>query len=98
MTHSGKKWRVVYNSLVYSDFENIDKHSALKVKEIITERLYQSPDLYGLPLRKSLKGYRKLRVGDYRVIYLVSSNTVLIEGVGHRKNIYEMIKKRLGLT
>ena len=89
MTHSGKKWRVVFNSLVYSDLENIDKHSALKIKDIIKERLYESPDLYGLPLRKSLKGYRKLRIGDYRVVYFTSGDTVLIEGIGHRKNIYD---------
>lgn len=97
MTHSGKKWKIVFNSLVYSDLDGIDKYSALKIKTIIELRLSQAPNLYGLPLRAGLKGFRKLRISDYRVVYFISDSTVLIEGIGHRKNIYEMIKKRLGL-
>lgn len=33
----------------------------------------------------------KLRIGDYRVIVLLlhSSNTIFIERLGHRKNIYK---------
>ena len=98
MTHSGKKWRIIYNSIAYSDFENIDKYSAQKIRVIIELRLSQAPHIYGLPLRAELKSFRKLRIGDYRVVYSLSQNTVLVEGVGHRKNIYEIIKKRLGLN
>ena len=97
MTHSGKKWKIVFDSLAYSDFEDIDRYSAEKIKIIIKMRLSQAPHMYGLPLRAGLKGLRKLRIGDYRVVYLISNNAVLIEGIGHRKNIYDMIKKRLGL-
>jgi hypothetical protein len=31
-----------------------------------------APQEYGTPLRKTLKGYWKLRVGDYRVVYKIS--------------------------
>ena len=97
MTHSGKKWEIIYSSLVYSDLTNIDKYSAEKIKTVIELRLTTSPELYGMPLRRGLKGFRKLRVGDYRIIYFISGSNVLVEGIGHRKNIYEIIKKRLGL-
>ncbi len=43
-------------------------------------------------LAGKLRGYFKIRVGDYRVIYsIVRENRLLvIEDVGHRRNIYEL--------
>ena len=42
-------------------------------------------------LARSLKGYFKLRVGDYRVIYTVNreDRLLVIEDVGHRRDIYK---------
>lgn len=98
MTHSGKKWKIIYNSLAFSDLKGIDKYSAEKIKTVISLRLSKAPDIYGLPLRSPLKGFWKLRIGDYRVVYSAHGDRVLIEGIGHRKNIYAIIKKRLGLN
>ncbi|WP_434732642.1 type II toxin-antitoxin system RelE family toxin [Wolbachia endosymbiont of Zygogramma bicolorata] len=38
-----------------------------------------------------LKGRRRLRVGDYRVVYRVNQpeRTVVITEIGHRDNIYK---------
>jgi mRNA-degrading endonuclease RelE of RelBE toxin-antitoxin system len=45
----------------------------------------------GKPLRYSLKGHRRIRIGDYRIVYRVEpkSRTVLIVAIKHRKDIYE---------
>jgi len=43
-----------------------------------------APEKYGVPLRKTLKGYWKLRVGDYRIIYKISSNTIYLLAICHR--------------
>jgi len=42
-------------------------------------------------LRRDLGGYRKLRVGDYRVVYEVRSDelVVIVVTVGHRRHVYE---------
>ena len=39
----------------------------------------------------NLKGYFKLRVGDYRVIYTMNreDRLLVIEDVGHRRDIYK---------
>ncbi|MBI2050583.1 MAG: type II toxin-antitoxin system RelE/ParE family toxin [Parcubacteria group bacterium] len=66
-----------------------------KIKRAIEERLMTYPDLYGKPLRKSLKGYRKLRVGDYRVIFSIEENAVKILIIQHRGTVYTEIKKRV---
>jgi mRNA interferase RelE/StbE len=34
----------------------------------IEQRLLLSPEKYSEPLRRTLKGYRKPRVGDYRIV------------------------------
>jgi mRNA interferase RelE/StbE len=43
---------------------------------------------FGKPLRYSLKGHRRLRVGDYRIVYRIENNNVLIVAIKHRKDIY----------
>jgi len=56
--------------------------------------LTTAPHLYGEPLRKTLRGYWKLRVGDYRVVFKIVGEEVWILGIIHRKKVYEEIKKR----
>ena len=37
-----------------------------------------SPEKYSEPLRRTLKGYRKLRVGDYRIVLKIERVDILI--------------------
>ena len=60
-----------------------------RIKKAIEEKLTRNPVEFGKPLRYSLKGCRRLRVGDFRVIYKIDGETVLIVKIGHRKEIYE---------
>lgn len=68
-----------------------------RIKQVIETRLMTAPHQYGEPLRKTLKGYWKLRVGDYRVVFKVVKNEVWILGIIHRKDVYEKIVKREGI-
>ena len=40
---------------------------------------------------KQLKGHdaRRLRVGDWRVIFFVKGDTIIVAAVGHRREIYD---------
>ena len=42
------------------------------------------------PLGREFKGTYKLRVGDWRVIYTVEGDIVIIQSVGHRREIYKV--------
>ena len=53
------------------------------------------PHEYVVPLRKNLKGYWKLRVGDYRVVFKVIETEVWILGIRHRKSVYMEICARM---
>ncbi len=65
-----------------------------RIKRAIEMRLSVAPHQYGEPLRKTLKGYWKLRVGDYRVVFRIAGNEVWILGIMDRKEVYEKIGKR----
>ena len=77
------------------DIPLLDAKLRTRIKNAIERRLTTSPHLYGEPLRKTLRGYWKLRVGDYRVVFKIAGEEVWILGIIHRKNVYEAIKKRL---
>ena len=53
------------------------------------DRLAEQPHA-GYPLKGDLRGLRRLRVGDYRVVYEVLNNelVVLVVRVAHRREIY----------
>jgi mRNA interferase RelE/StbE len=46
-------------------------------------------------LRRTLKGYRKLRVGDYRIVLKLEGDAILVLGICHRKDVYEKMDWRL---
>lgn len=77
------------------DLSLINEKLKNRIKIAIETRLMTSPHLYGEPLRKTLKGYWKLRVGDFRIVFKIGGNEVKIFGIIHRKEVYERIKKRL---
>ncbi len=66
----------------------------VRIKKAIEERLQVAPHDYGLPLRKTLKGYWKLRVGNYRVVHKISDQTVRVFCICHRKEVYKVTENR----
>ena len=76
------------------DIPLLDAKLRTRIKNAIENRLMIAPHLYGEPLRKTLRGYWKLRVGDYRVVFKIVDEEVWILGIIHRKKVYEEIKKR----
>jgi mRNA interferase RelE/StbE len=77
------------------DLPLIDAKMQKRIKTAIETRLMTAPQHYGEPLRKTLKGYWKLRVGDYRIVFKIMDQVIYILGIIHRKNAYEKIGKRL---
>jgi len=78
----------------FVDLPLIDSKTKARIRKAIEERLQTAPHEYGEPLRKNLKGYWKLRVGDYRVVFKVIESEVWILGIRHRKSVYTGILRR----
>jgi len=88
-------FEILYHYLVVrEDMPRISKLWREKIRTAIEDRLVAEPDLYGKPLRRSLKGYRKLRVGDYRIIFKIDERKVKILIIQHRSAVYAHVKKR----
>jgi len=88
-------YKVVYHSDVVSDdIPSITKLWKKKIQQAIEIKLTQEPTLYGKPLRRSLHPYYKLRVGDYRVIYKIKTDTVFILMIQHRSVVYNDALRR----
>lgn len=88
-------FRILYHPEVEADISRINKKLRSRIKKAIETRLMTSPQQYGEPLRKTLKSYWKLRVGDYRIVFKISGNELTIFAIIHRKTIYDMIERRL---
>jgi len=84
-----------HEAVVADDIPKLSKEWRDKIQRAIEEKLTTHPEVFGKPLRSSLKGYRKLRVSDYRVIFRIEENTVKIFAIMHRSVVYDALKNRL---
>jgi mRNA interferase RelE/StbE len=63
------------------DIPSLNARLKKRIKNAIENRLKTAPDRYGEPLRKTLKGYWKLRVGDYSVVFKIKGKEIWILGI-----------------
>lgn len=77
------------------DLPAIPRNMQERIRKAIEERLLLDPEQYGEPLKRGLHGYRKLRVGDYRIIYKVAKENIIIFKIGHRKEVYQRAHLRV---
>ena len=85
-------YRVEYlEGVVKEDIPDLPAAMAPLIRRAIQARLTVDPLAYGKPLRYGLKGRWRLRVGDWRVVYLIdqSRRVVTITAIRHHKDVYE---------
>jgi mRNA interferase RelE/StbE len=76
-----------HKEAVKNDIPALPAAMKVRIKSAIETKLTMYPEQYALPLRRTLKGYWKLRVGDYRIIFEFDRLTIIVLGIGHRKDI-----------
>ena len=90
------KFAIIYHQkVVDEDISKLSKAIQTRVRKAIEEKLTTFPEVYGKPLRQSLSGYRKLRVGEYRVIFKIEKMTVSVFAIMHRSVVYDTSQKRV---
>lgn len=82
------KYKIAFKKSVSRDLKKIDREQVEKIllkidQELLTEA-GQYPELKG-----SFSGLRKCRIGDYRIIFTIINDTVLILRIKHRKDVYK---------
>jgi mRNA interferase RelE/StbE len=68
--------------------KKLDKNEASNLLDQIENDLADHPASFPV-LKGKFSGLRKYRVGDYRVIYAILEEDVVILRIGHRKEIYK---------
>ena len=86
---------VIFHPAVKDDAATIAKAIRERIRSAIDTRLTSEPSLYGKPLRGTLAGYWKLRVGDWRVVYSIRVSEVTVHAIKHRSQIYDEVGDRL---
>lgn len=76
-----------YKASVDRDLRRLDRQAATRVLEKVEAEL-SSANLRPIPLSGPFEGLYKLRVGEYRVIYSLSSEGVLVIRIAHRREVY----------
>ena len=90
------KFEVQYHDFVRRhDYSALDFEMRARIKRAIESKLMTQPARFGKPLRGSLKGSWKLRVGDYRIIFSIKKQIVYIYGIVHRSTVYKAVLARL---
>jgi len=93
-------WQIkIHNLVLKEDFKKIDPPTQKLILKTIFKKLSIDPEGYGEKLKYGLKGYWKLKISDYRVIYRIEKDRilVLILKVGMRRDetVYREMLSRL---
>jgi len=94
-------YQVIIDELVFEeDFRQISKPDQQKIIKAIRSKLVSAHEKFGSPLKGPLKGYWKLRVGQYRFVYEIEKEKiivyVIIVGFRRDKEVYKAAIKRQG--
>lgn len=76
-----------YKKFVFGDLKNIGKPEAKRILNKLEKELKEDPGK-GEHLKGKFKGLLKLKIGDYRVIYIRTKEGVLVLRIGHRKHVH----------
>jgi mRNA interferase RelE/StbE len=82
-------YRIVFTQRALKDWENFDKEAAqdrivAKLKEYAKE-----PFRYARKLIHPKIGTYRFRIGDYRIIFDIDNDNIVILRIGHRRSIYK---------
>lgn len=90
-----KKYTIQYTKEAKKKIEKLDPSILVIIRKSI-ESLSSNP-YKGKPLSYELAGLRSLRTTDYRIIYRIKEERliIIVISVGHRREIYKRLKELL---
>jgi len=83
-------YEIIIKPSAEKSFARLEKFQKIKIIKAI-ENLAVNPRPQGFKKLKSFAELYRIRVGDYRIIYSIDNNVLIITVVkiGHRKEIYK---------
>jgi mRNA interferase RelE/StbE len=81
-------YRLVYTQKAVRDIGKLDADVKKRIGKSLL-RFQDNPMRYAEHLTDSALGGYRFRIGDYRVIFDMEGNDIVVLRVGHRKEIYK---------
>jgi mRNA interferase RelE/StbE len=90
-----RRYEIIFRSELEDDLRPLGARLRKRVLNAIESRLAVDPELFGKALTHDLKGLRRIRVGDLRVAYQVTSGQVIVWAILNRKTVYAELARRI---
>ena len=84
------RYQLVYTHRAFKDIRRLEKNVKRRIGKSL-ERYREKPLKYASQLIDSKFGMYRFRIGDYRVIFDIEDEKIIVLRVGHRKNIYRQL-------
>ncbi len=81
------KFRLVYTNRAVKDIASLNPQTKERIKEAL-ERYSEAPRNYAKRMVDPVLGTYRFRIGDYRVIFDIEGNDIVVLRIGHRRDIY----------
>jgi mRNA interferase RelE/StbE len=81
-------YKIAFKKSVARDLKKIGRKQSTKILDKIERELPTKADKCP-ELKGQFSGLRKCRIGDYRIIFTIIDDTVLITRIRHRKEAYK---------
>ncbi len=83
--------KIEWNEDAIKDLAKLDKPVAQRILKKIDWLSDNFEKVTPEPLIGQFKGTFKLRIGDWRVVYTIEGQTLVIQFIGHRRDIYSIL-------
>ena len=85
-------WRIEFEESAKKELARMDRQAARRIVQFLRERIApaEDPRYSGKPLKGSLAGLWRYRIGDYRVVARIEDGRllVLVVKISHRREVY----------
>jgi len=90
-------YTIIFTDDAKKELRKFEKQTIKRIFEKTKKLISAKPDNLNIKKLKSKISLYRLRVGDYRVIYCIKHEKIIVYvvAVGHRKNIYDNLDKRM---
>ncbi len=84
------KYNLVYTNRADKDIQKLPPEIKRRIGKTLL-RYKHDPHKYSETLRDPKIGSYRFRIGDYRVIFDIEGNDIVVLRAGHRKDIYKKL-------
>lgn len=82
--------KLIFAQSAFRQFQKLDRALQKRIDEKLRFYISQKKPLqFAEPLKDTRFGNSRFRIGDYRVLFDVESDKIIVLKIGHRKDIYK---------